>query len=109
MSECPFAFVYDERLGLARPVLYVEYEELSQEKQDEFELKCQESCSYIPERIKEIEQDYMQRYEALANTEDETEFLRLNDELNELSKRICELNLLYLQIEGTYLSANVHA
>lgn len=106
--KAPFSFEYDERLGVYLPHLEVEYDQMSEEQQYEFELKCQEICSKIPERIRELEQEYMIIYEALKEAEDEDEFLRYNDKMNELSKAISDLNLLYLQIEGTYLGAHVH-
>jgi hypothetical protein len=109
MDTVPFEFCYDQRLGIRRPYLHREYEELSKELQDEFELKCQEICSEIPERIKVLEREYMRKFEDLREMDDETSFLRLNDEMNELSKKICDLNILYLYIEGTFLAANVHA
>jgi hypothetical protein len=109
MDTCPFEFCYDNRLGVLLPLLHVEYEEMPKALQDEFEYKCQEICSQIPEQIKQLERAYMEKYEALQEIDDEEHFLQLNDELNDLSKRICDLNLLYLHIEGTYLAANVHA
>jgi len=107
--KAPFSFQYDERLGVMRPRLEVEYEEMPKALQHEFELRCQQICSQIPERIKELEREYMKRYEALKEIDDEDEFLRVNDEMNELSRTICDLNLLYLHIEGVYLGAHVHA
>lgn len=109
MSAYPFTFVHDVRLGVTRPILYVDYDELPREKREEFELKCQACSASIPQRIKELEREYLELYEGLANLDEEDEFLRGMDQLNELSRRICDLNLLYLQIEGTYLAANVHA
>ncbi|MBA4544174.1 MULTISPECIES: hypothetical protein [Thermoactinomyces] len=109
MDTVPFEFRYDQRLGIKRPFLHQEYEALSKELQDEFELKCQEICSQIPERVKMLEREYMQKFNDLKEMDDETSFLRLTEEMNELSRRICDLNILYLHIEGTYLAANVHA
>jgi hypothetical protein len=109
MQHSWFEFRYDERLNLPLPLLHVEYEELPEAARQEFELKCQEICSLIPERIKELERLYLARYDQLWDVENEESFLKLNDEMNELSRTICDLNLLYLHIEGTYLDANVHA
>ncbi|SEM67240.1 hypothetical protein [Lihuaxuella thermophila] len=100
---------FDERLGIDRPLLHVEYEELPEELRQEFELKCQEVCARIPERIKCLEQEYLDRYEALKEAEDDETFYRLTDEMNDLSKTICDLNILFLYIEGTFLASSVHA
>jgi hypothetical protein len=97
----------DNRLGVARPVLFVDYEQLSTEEQASFELLCQTTSAQIPEAIKRLEQQYMERFTKLDQVE-EDEFYTLMDEMNELSSCICDLNLLYLWIEGKFLSSNVH-
>lgn len=106
--KAPFSIEFDERLGVYLPQLEVEYEQMSKEHQHEFELQCQQICSQIPERIRVLEQEYMKIYEALKEAEDDAEFMRYNDQMNELSRTICDLNLLYLHIEGSYLGAHVH-
>jgi hypothetical protein len=107
MEQRWFELRYDPRLKLKRPYLYVEYEDLPVSVQEEFEFACQRVCAQIPDRIKEFEQKYLQIYEALKEAKDE-EFFLLMDQLNEISSIICDLNLLYLHIEGTYLSGSVH-
>lgn len=109
MTTPAYEFRFDERLGIHRPLLHVEYEELPEEVRQEFELKCQEICARIPEQIKRLEQEYLERYEALKEAEDDKSFYRLTDEMNEISKNICDLNILFLYIEGTYLASGVHA
>lgn len=108
MNTPPFSFVFDPRLGLKRPRLNVEYEALSKEQQETFELGCLQICAEIPEQIRQFEQQYMNYYTQLTNVEDESVFDQLNAKMNDLSSRINDLNLLYLTIEGTYLGANVH-
>jgi hypothetical protein len=98
----------DHRLGVPRPVLFVDYEALCAEEQASFELLCQTVCAQIPEAIKRIELQYMERFTKLDQVE-EDEFYTLMDEMNELSSCICDLNLLYLWIEGNFLSSSVHA
>lgn len=109
MTAQPFAFPFDERLGIRRPRLFVDYEELSTARRHRFELGCQEVCSEIPSRIRWFEKRYMTLFEALNETSSETELDRLLDEMNELSSCIADLNVLYLHIEGTYIGANVSA
>lgn len=108
MNEPPFSLVFDSRLGLKRPRLHTEYEALTPEQQEAFELACLEICAEIPERIRLYEQQYMHYYAQLTDVEDESVFDRLNAQMNDLSSRINDLNLLYLTIEGRYLGANVH-
>jgi hypothetical protein len=109
MTKALYEFRFDERLGVVRPWLHVDYEDLPPEKQHEFELRCQEVLARIPEKIKEWEQVYMNRFEALQKAEDEKAFFMINEELNDISSILCDLNLLYLHIEGTWLGANVTA
>lgn len=98
----------DDRLGLARPVLLTPYDKLNEEEQASFELLCQSVCAGIPEAIKRFERKYMQHFDALDEV-DETEFYQLMNEMNEISSCICDLNLLFLWIEGNFLSKSLHA
>ncbi|RAL25575.1 hypothetical protein [Thermoflavimicrobium daqui] len=109
MESSLYEVKFDHRLKIFRPYLHVEYDQLPMQLQEEFELKCQEICSKIPDRIKCLEQEYMQKYEALKEVDAEDLFFQLTDELNEISSCICDLNLLFLQIEGAYISQSIHA
>jgi hypothetical protein len=108
MTEPPFSFVFDPRLGLKRPRLNREYEALTLEQQEAFELGCLQICAEIPEQIRQFEQQYMYYFAQLTEVDDESFFDQLNAKMNDISSRINDLNLLYLTIEGTYLGANVH-
>lgn len=107
LAKPAFEFRYDEEIDLMRPVLHVDYESLNPEERQEFEWRLQQVSAQIPDRIQQFEQDYMHLYETLKATEDDEAFFRINEEMNKVSKKISELNLLYLQIEGTHLHANV--
>jgi len=109
MQTKPYEVRYDRRLKIDRPFLHIDYEELSEAEREEFELICQEICSKIPDQIKAWEQEYNNKYESLKEADDEEVFYQLTDELNEISSRICDLNLLFLYIEGTYISQSIHA
>ncbi|MBA4492726.1 hypothetical protein ACFO25_09475 [Paenactinomyces guangxiensis] len=109
MTTAAYEIRFDERLGIDRPVLHVDYETLSDEVQQEFEMKCQQICARIPERIKRFEREYMERFEALKEAEDDEIFFNLTDEMNEISKIICDLNILFLYIEGTFIPSSSHA
>lgn len=109
MSEKLYEIRFDERLQVDRPYLNIKYEDLPEKIQQEFELKCQEICSQIPEKIKSWEQKYMFRFEELRDVEDEKDFLKLTEEMNEISSVICDLNILFLTIEGSFISSSLHA
>jgi hypothetical protein len=98
----------DERLGLARPVLLTPYDQLNTEEQASFELLCQSVCARIPETIKQFELKYMENFEALEWV-DEEKFYQLMSEMNEISSCICDLNLLFLWIEGNFQAKSLHA
>lgn len=98
----------DTRLGVLRPVLLASYEELNEEEQASFELLCQEVAAQIPEAIKRLERTYMGKFEQLSEV-DERGFFQLTTEMNEISSCICDLNLLFLWIEGNFLAKSLHA
>ncbi|PTX53710.1 hypothetical protein C8P63_12730 [Melghirimyces profundicolus] len=104
-----FHFFYDERLEVRRPLLHVNYEELPPESQHRFEMKCQEVCAEIPPKLKEWEERYMICFDALNQAEGEEDFDRIWDEMNDISSRIADLNLLYFHIEGHRYGANAYA
>jgi hypothetical protein len=98
----------DIRLGVTRPILVVSYDQLTVVEQADFELLCQTVSAEIPEAIKQFEITYMQKFDALAEV-DEAGFYRISEEMNEISSCICDLNLLFLWIEGNFLSKSLHA
>ncbi len=98
----------DLRLGVTKPVLLVPYEQLTGKEQASFELLCQTVSAGIPEAIKRFESKYMQKFDALADV-DEAGFYHVTEEMNEISSCICDLNLLFLWIEGNFLSKSLHA
>jgi hypothetical protein len=109
MTTGLFAFPFDERLGIPRPCLTVEYEELPLEARYRFELGCQQVVSEIPARIRSFEQRYLTLYESLSEVTSEQELDERMAEMNEISSCIADLNVLYFHIEGTYIGANVSA
>ena len=98
----------DTRLGIEKPVLFVPYEMLSTVEQSAFELLCQQVAATIPEAIKSFERTYMHYFDQLGEVDD-AGFYDLMEEMNEISSCICDLNLLFLWIEGNFLSKSVHA
>lgn len=107
MAERPYEFRYDARLGIDRPVLHVAYERLSKAEREAFEYKCQQVCSRIPLRIQALERTYMTRYAELEHAEADTDYFAILNEMNDISSRISELNVLFLHIEGRFLASDV--
>ncbi|SFS47022.1 hypothetical protein [Marininema halotolerans] len=109
MSKTTYELVFDQRLQIRKPLLHVDYEELSLEEQEQFEWLCQEICAEIPPRIQELEAIYMKSFEVLYFAEDDATFFQLTTEMNELSCLIADLNVLFLHIEGKFIQTSVHA
>ncbi|SHE71500.1 hypothetical protein SAMN05444392_102490 [Seinonella peptonophila] len=105
-EEISYQLQYDERLGIKRPVLFVEYEQLSRSEQEMFEEACQQISSEIPDRIRYFEKEYLEYFDSLSQAEHEEMFEHMIKKMNDISRCISELNLLYLYIEGTYLGSN---
>lgn len=108
MSERWYELVHDERLRIERPVLHVAYDQLSQEQQDEFEMVCQRVCAQIPPQIKRLEQAYMDCFERLKQADGDEVFYKIMKKMNDISSQICDLNVLFLQIEGSFLASRAH-
>ncbi|RXT04133.1 hypothetical protein [Ammoniphilus sp. CFH 90114] len=101
-----YTFIFDDRIELDMPVIYVPVEQWDQEETAAFFEKTQGITSQIPAKIQEFDKRYMQKYEELQHRPES--FFEIMDELNELSGKISELNVLYLRIEGTFLHAGGH-
>ncbi|SFX72971.1 hypothetical protein SAMN04487866_12029 [Thermoactinomyces sp. DSM 45891] len=105
----PYEMIYDSRLQIRRPILHVDYDELESDVQAEFELLCQQVCACIPEQIKCFEIEYLMTFDSLKEVEDEKLFFAINEQLNDLSSRISDLNILFLHIEGSFVTQSVHS
>lgn len=101
-----FNFIYDDRIELEMPVIYVPLEQWNPEETAEFFDKTQGISSKIPAKIHEFDKRYMKKYEELQHQPEM--FFEIMEELNDLSGKISELNVLYLRIEGTFLHAGGH-
>lgn len=104
-----YELYYDPRLKIERPLLHVDYEELSEAERAEFEVMCQRVCSRIPVQIQSFEKAYMERFETLEQTEEDDAFYAMLNEMNEISSCISDLNVLFLHIEGRFLASRAHA
>lgn len=101
-----FNFVYDDRTELEVPVIYVPMEYWEPQEKAEFYDRAQSITSKIPAKILELDKRYMTKYEELQENPDD--FFTIMDELNDLSGKISELNVLYLRIEGHFLQSGGH-
>lgn len=101
-----FNFIYDPRIELDMPVIHIPMEAWEAAEIAEFYEKTQAITSKIPAKILEFDKLYMRKYEELQVRPDD--FFEIMDDLNELSGKISELNVLYLRIEGTFLHAGGH-
>lgn len=108
MRRIPYQFHYDPLLQVDRPYLLISYEKMTVDEQEDFEVRCQEVCAYIPERIRQFEGKYMYYFDQLAHVESDNDFERITNNMNEISSCISDLNLLYLYIEGSFLGASVN-
>lgn len=101
-----YEFIYDTRIEVDKPVIHVPVEEWSTEDFSNFMDESQRITSKIPAKILEIDKRYMEKYEELQIRPDF--FFEIMDELNEMSGKISELNVLYLQLEGKFLYSGGH-
>ncbi|MFS8512646.1 MAG: hypothetical protein LOD87_02850 [Planifilum fulgidum] len=108
MADPTYEWRFDPRLNIDRLILHVDPDRLTQEEKTELALRYQEMAAQIPAQVKAFERRYMACYEELKQAEDDESFYSLIDEMNDLSSRISDLNILYLEIEGRYLAGKVH-
>ncbi|WP_134701484.1 hypothetical protein [Ammoniphilus sp. YIM 78166] len=101
-----YNFVYDRRIELDMPVIYVPFEEWNSEETAAFYERTQGITSKIPAKILEFDKRYMKKYEELQSRPEA--FFEIMDELNELSGKISELNVLFLRLEGTFIQSDTH-
>lgn len=102
-----YEFIYDEELGIEKPILYVPMEQLSEEDQSSLYHKMEQISGQIPERIRELERKYETLYARFSEEDhiQDDRFYSRMEEMNEISRKIGELNILYLQMQGKYLTS----
>lgn len=108
MENSIYEWRFDPRLNINRLILHVDPDRLSQEEKKELALRYQEMAAQIPAQVNAFEKRYMACYEKLKQVEDDGDFYSLIEEMNDLSSRISDLNILYLEIEGRYLAGKVY-
>lgn len=100
-----FTVRFDQELGIEVPVLYVPFDQLSEGEKEEFHAKMEEISGKIPGRIRELEQEYKEMYDHLSLENSDQIFFDGMERLNQISRSISELNILYLQMQGRYLTS----
>jgi hypothetical protein len=101
-----YEFMYNSRVEIDMPVIHVPLEQWDTDERAHFYEKAQTVSSKIPAKILEFDKLYMKKYDELQQHPEA--FFEIMDELNELSGKISELNVLYLRLEGTFLHAGGH-
>jgi len=100
-----FEFVYNEEIGIETPILHIPYEQLSKEELDALHHKMEKVSGQIPERIRELEQKYKELYKQFTEQESDSQFYEGMNRINELSRKIGELNIWYLRMQGKHLTS----
>ncbi|GAA0382987.1 hypothetical protein [Bacillus horti] len=88
-----YEFKYDNRLGIALPVLDRDWEEYSLREQATILVEWEAHRSDIPERIKQIEAIINAKQEKLNIEENFIRSCELNHEIADLASTINDLNL----------------
>ncbi|RKD25086.1 hypothetical protein BEP19_04500 [Ammoniphilus oxalaticus] len=99
-----FKFEYNEKIELEKPLILVPMERWNQREIDEYYGKARKISAQIPSRIRQLDEQYMEKYESLQLNPDD--FFEIMEELNGISSKISELNALYLKIEGKHLQSD---
>ncbi|MBE3596893.1 MAG: hypothetical protein IMW86_07625 [Hydrogenibacillus sp.] len=106
MADAAFTFEYDERLGLRLPVLHKPYDAMTEDERARLLLILENVSGRIPERIRDLERRYLELYRQAQSEEGEA-FFRIMEEASALSAAIAELNVLYWNIQGHFLTTYV--
>ncbi|MFC0216358.1 hypothetical protein ACFFK0_28575 [Paenibacillus chartarius] len=88
-----YAFIYDDRLGIPVPELYVDWEQLDESEQSEVLLRWEHIRGRIPNRIIELERIIIDKQRRLDTEDDFPTSCRLNSEIADLASTINDLHL----------------
>lgn len=97
-----YEFRYDREIGIEVPEFHVPVSELSEAERDEVLHRLEQISGEIPERIRELEHSFNNLYDQSAEHDGEGFFERM-EKVVDLSRRIGELHLWYLRIQGKHL------
>lgn len=102
-----YEFVYDEEIGIEKPILYVPFDELSDEARTSLYHKMEQISGQIPERIRELEALYSEMYRTYTDQSPASDELFYDnmEHINAISRKIGELNIWYLRMQGRHLTS----
>lgn len=95
-------FRYDQEIGIEVPEFHVPVSELSEAERNEVLHRLERISGEIPERIRELEHSFTSLYHQ-SSEQDEEGFFERMEKISHLSRKIGELNLWYLRIQGKHL------
>jgi len=97
-----YQFHFDERLGIAIPLLEKEWGKYTHEEQEQILYEWEAHRSDIPGRIKELEKMIEKKQEMLNNEENFVLSCQLNDQISRLASTINDLNLWFRIQQDTH-------
>lgn len=102
-----FEFIYDEEIGIEKPILHVPFDKLNKEELSSLHHKMEQISGQIPERIRELERKYQEMYKKYTDQEpkNDQQFYDNMEHINALSRKIGELNIWYLRMQGKHLTS----
>lgn len=98
-----FRFHIDEQIGLPLPHLIKPYEEMDHEEREALTMALEALSGLIPERLRELETTYVHLYQNAQELEGEAFFKEMQKAVR-IADTIAELNVLYLTIQGQFLT-----
>ncbi|CCQ97277.1 conserved hypothetical protein [[Clostridium] ultunense Esp] len=98
-----FEFRYDREIGIEIPEIHVPVAELSETERNEFLHRLEQISGQIPDRIRELEHSFTKLYDQSTEQDGDGFFERM-EKIVDLSRRIGELNIWYLRIQGKHLT-----
>jgi hypothetical protein len=88
-----YEFIYNGRLGIELPELYLDWEEYTEKERSEMLLRWEQIRGTIPDRIKRLENIIAEKQNRLNVEEDFRVSCALNSEIAELASTINDLHL----------------
>lgn len=97
-KEKDFKFVLDKRMGIKLPKLNKDWEEFTHEDQVEIIRTWESERAKIPERIKEIEEEIMEKQDSMFDISFE-DYIKLHTDIVDLSSALNDLYI-WFRTEG---------
>lgn len=100
-----FRFHIDEQIGLPLPHLIKPYEKMHTEEREALTMALETLSGLIPERLRELEAYYVHLYQSAQELEGDAFFKEMQKAVH-IADTIAELNVLYLAIQGQFLTSH---